>query len=79
MTQTAAERPGAASADKNGLSPLQRTATTGSDLWNDACALDERMDEPVDAAYVEELSTRLEHFRRAYEPDGLRVDVRAKA
>lgn len=34
----------------------------------------ERMDEAVDAAYVDELSTRFEDFRRAYEPDGLRVE-----
>jgi transaldolase len=32
------------------------------------------MDERVDSAYVEELSERFADFRRAYEPDGLRVE-----
>ncbi|HEU5325577.1 MAG TPA: transaldolase, partial [Candidatus Limnocylindria bacterium] len=34
----------------------------------------ERMDEPVDPAYVDELVRRFDDFRRAYEPDGLRTE-----
>ncbi|MFP5343384.1 MAG: transaldolase family protein [Candidatus Limnocylindria bacterium] len=33
-----------------------------------------RIDVPVDAAHVEELSARIPDFRRAYEPDGMTVD-----
>jgi transaldolase len=34
----------------------------------------ERMDDPVDPAYVDELRARFPDFERAYEPDGLTVD-----
>lgn len=34
----------------------------------------ERMDEPVEPEYIEELSTHFADFRRAYEPDGLAID-----
>ncbi len=34
----------------------------------------ERMDEPVDARWIDELRARLPDFERAYEPDGLAVD-----
>ncbi len=34
----------------------------------------ERMDEPVDQAYVDELLALFPDFRRAYEPDGLALD-----
>jgi transaldolase len=34
----------------------------------------ERMDEPVDERYVDELRARFPDFERAYEPDGLTVD-----
>jgi transaldolase len=33
-----------------------------------------RIDDPVDRAIVDELLGRFPDFRRAYEPDGLRVD-----
>jgi len=34
----------------------------------------ERMDDPVDPAYIDELSTAFPDFRRAYEPGGLTVE-----
>ncbi len=34
----------------------------------------ERMDDPVDPVYVDELRAQFPDFRRAYEPDGLAVD-----
>ena len=34
----------------------------------------ERMDDPVDPAYIDELRTAFPHFERAYEPDGLAVE-----
>jgi len=34
----------------------------------------ERMDEPVDPAYIDQLSRAFPDFRRAHEPDGLSVD-----
>jgi transaldolase len=34
----------------------------------------ERMDDPVDPKYIEELSTHFADFRRAYEPGGLAID-----
>jgi transaldolase len=34
----------------------------------------ERMDDPVDPVYIEELATAFPDFRRAYEPDGLSID-----
>lgn len=41
MTQTATDRPGAPPVTADDLSPLQRTAATATDLWNDSCAVDE--------------------------------------
>jgi transaldolase len=35
---------------------------------------DDRIDEPVDPALVDELLDRIPDFRRAYEPDGLAID-----
>jgi transaldolase len=37
-------------------------------------AVQERMDEPVEPAYVDELTRRFADFRAAYEPDGLRLE-----
>jgi len=34
----------------------------------------ERIDEPVDPAYVDDLLVHFDDFRRAYEPDGLTID-----
>jgi transaldolase len=34
----------------------------------------ERMDDPVDPVYIEELRAQFPDFRRAYEPDGLAID-----